>query len=282
MTLAFSNRALSHSSFPSLAEKRSLSSKKRNSKNLSLVVPNGCGLNDATGGPCPKTPMTSIAQRFTDVQLSEDDVSPCKKSSYESGPACVLPYLFLGCEKNAQDKEMLVANNIHYILNVAKETHSPYINGIASPTTPSIVSHTIQLDMDHKPSETSSRTLRYKNLAWGHNEENILASLHDAFSFIDEARSKKLGILVHCQLGVSRSASLIIAYVMRAQRLGVNEAYDYVKSRSGSISPNMSLICQLVELEKSLQLAPSGKKESSDSVHFQQMQPDRKKSALCI
>ncbi|KAK9764083.1 tyrosine/serine/threonine protein phosphatase [Basidiobolus ranarum] len=283
MTLAFSSRSLARS-YPSLSEKPSLASRKRNSKNLSLVVPNSCGLTDADGAR-PQTPMTSISQQFTKVQLSED-TNLQGGNPYKSGPVCILPYLYLGCEKTAKDKDMLVKNDIHYILNVAKEANSPYFEGVTSPTTPSIVSYTLQLKPDY--TTESTRTLRYKSLAWGHNEENILKSLQGAFRFIDEARSKKLGILVHCQLGISRSASLIIAYVMRTLRLNVNDAYDFVKSRSTSISPNMSLICQLVELEKSLDLAPSNlelsKKHDLDPSRYQQLKQheDRKKSTLCI
>ncbi|ORX90090.1 phosphatases II [Basidiobolus meristosporus CBS 931.73] len=249
MTLAFS-KPISTSPFPSLAKKPPLRNKRRNSKNLSLIVPKGCGATE-TSGKVVETPTTSITQQVNQLQIA-GETSPGQQDSYNAGPICILPFLFLGCEKNARDQEMLVTNDIHYILNVAKEVDPPYFEGVVSPTTPSIVSYTLQLDGDCLADPT--RILRYKSLAWGHNEENIFKSFQDAFRFIDEARSKQLGILVHCQLGVSRSASLMIAYVMRALRMNVNEAYDYVKSRSDSICPNMSLICQLVELEESLDL----------------------------
>ncbi|KAK9765200.1 hypothetical protein K7432_006656 [Basidiobolus ranarum] len=278
MTLDLSQGTLSNSPFPSLVKKPLLKNKRRNSKRLSLVVPNGCGVLELEETKV-ETPTTSIAQQINQLQITEETLGD-GPNSYKTGPVCILSYLFLGCEKNAQDKEMLVKNDIHYILNVAKEVESPYLEGSISPTTPSIVSHTLQLESEYLSDPT--RILRYKNLAWGHNEENILNSFKGAFRFIDEARSHKLGILVHCQLGVSRSASLIIAYVMRSLHLNVNEAYDYVKSRSDSISPNMSLICQLVELEESLGLTNSNLDVSTGQDISTTPLKDRKNPTVCI
>ncbi|KAF3160367.1 hypothetical protein TWF106_003817 [Orbilia oligospora] len=65
------------------------------------------------------------------------------------------------------------------------------------------------------------------------------------------AEGKK--ILVHCQCGVSRSASLIIAYGLYMNpRQTVQEAYDFVKQRSKWIGPNMSLIYQLSDWKAKL------------------------------
>lgn len=73
-------------------------------------------------------------------------------------------------------------------------------------------------------------------------------------------------ILVHCQCGVSRSATLVIAFVMQAAAmrygfetarglLGMHDCYNMVKEKSASISPNISLIYQLVEWERYLSSA---------------------------
>ncbi|KAJ1886824.1 hypothetical protein LPJ71_008926, partial [Coemansia sp. S17] len=69
----------------------------------------------------------------------------------------------------------------------------------------------------------------------------------ECFAFIDSARTRHQGVLVHCQLGVSRSASLVIAYVMRTMAMAFGPAYEYVRLRAPCISPNLSLIAQLSE-----------------------------------
>ncbi|CAG8712099.1 6698_t:CDS:2 [Funneliformis caledonium] len=104
------------------------------------------------------------------------------------------------------------------------------------------------------PATSEFRSLKYKKFFWTHNQENLIADFKSAFAFIDEARSAGRNILVHCQCGVSRSASLIIGYVMKANSMTLNQAYEFVKDRSPYISPNMSLVYQLVEFEKTLKL----------------------------
>lgn len=114
---------------------------------------------------------------------------------------------------------------------------------------------------------TSSQPFHYLHLPWTHNQENIQSYFAEAFAFMDEGRGNVddapvrrsghttedttlHGVLVHCKQGVSRSASLVIAYVMHARRMSFNDAYALVKSKSPSITPNMSLIYQLLEFEK--------------------------------
>ncbi|CAG8484044.1 10472_t:CDS:2 [Ambispora gerdemannii] len=107
------------------------------------------------------------------------------------------------------------------------------------------------------PGTKEFKPIKYKKFFWTHNQENLIADFIPAFAFIDEARSAGRNILVHCQCGVSRSASLIIAYVMKMNRMTLNQAYEFVKDRSSYISPNMSLVYQLVDFEKTLKLSNS-------------------------
>ncbi|KAG9284162.1 hypothetical protein G9A89_022936 [Geosiphon pyriformis] len=104
------------------------------------------------------------------------------------------------------------------------------------------------------PATKEFKSLEYKKFFWTHNQENLIADFISAFAYIDEAISAGRNILVHCQCGVSRSASLVIAYAMKANRMTLNQAYEFVKDRSSYISPNMSLVYQLVDFEKSLKL----------------------------
>jgi protein-tyrosine phosphatase len=55
---------------------------------------------------------------------------------------------------------------------------------------------------------------------------------------IDDVAQKGERILVHCHQGISRSATIIIAYVMRRDRLTLQKAYELVKSRRELVFPN--------------------------------------------
>lgn len=56
-------------------------------------------------------------------------------------------------------------------------------------------------------------------------------------------------VLVHCQAGISRSATICLAYLMHTQRVKLDEAFDFVKRRRQVISPNLGFMGQLLQFE---------------------------------
>ncbi|KAF9097673.1 Dual specificity protein phosphatase 9 [Mortierella sp. AD031] len=196
--------------------------------------------------PIVATPQhRSISAYFSDYSLECGAASP-----YISEPVCVLPNLYLGAEHNATNVRVLKRLGITFVLNVAIEIAKEG-TGAATIT-----------QLDTSAAEEATRgSIQFKSLAWTHHQKDLLRDFPAAFAMIDEALAANNGqgkALVHCQLGVSRSASLVIAYVMRAQGMGLTEAYDFVKQRSGVISPNMSLMYQLAEFEKGLKKQGDG------------------------
>uniref|UniRef100_A0A1I8PYL7 Dual specificity protein phosphatase 19 n=1 Tax=Stomoxys calcitrans TaxID=35570 RepID=A0A1I8PYL7_STOCA len=73
----------------------------------------------------------------------------------------------------------------------------------------------------------------------------------EAFDFIESARLLEAGrVLVHCNAGVSRSASVVIAYLMRYSDMDFEKAFKHVKSRRECIQPNAGFMRQLREFEQ--------------------------------
>lgn len=70
-------------------------------------------------------------------------------------------------------------------------------------------------------------------------------------TWIEKARRAGGRVLVHCRVGVSRSATVTIAYVMQHLGLSLVEAYLVVRSRRLSvlIQPNMRLLYNLLGWE---------------------------------
>lgn len=58
-------------------------------------------------------------------------------------------------------------------------------------------------------------------------------------------------VLVHCHVGVSRSATLVLAYLMLKQNLTLVEAICAVKESRGVI-PNRGFLRQLIKLDEQL------------------------------
>lgn len=55
--------------------------------------------------------------------------------------------------------------------------------------------------------------------------------------------------LVHCKMGVSRSASTVIAYAMKEFGWPLEKAYNYVKQKRSITRPNAGFMRQLSEYE---------------------------------
>lgn len=75
-----------------------------------------------------------------------------------------------------------------------------------------------------------------------------LNNLSCSFS-TDSVRNKGGRVFVHCQAGISRSATICLAYLMRTNRVKLDEAFEFVKQRRSIISPNFSFMGQLLQFE---------------------------------
>eukprot|EP01130_Rhizamoeba_saxonica_P019278 TRINITY_DN9921_c0_g1_i1.p1 TRINITY_DN9921_c0_g1~~TRINITY_DN9921_c0_g1_i1.p1 ORF type:complete len:210 (-),score=39.16 TRINITY_DN9921_c0_g1_i1:141-770(-) len=75
----------------------------------------------------------------------------------------------------------------------------------------------------------------------------IIELFEQAHQFIDEALDNNKGILVHCEAGMSRSASVVISYKMLKEGMLPGDAYKYVKGKRSIIAPNYGFIRQLCE-----------------------------------
>jgi len=83
------------------------------------------------------------------------------------------------------------------------------------------------------------------------SSESILDNLEDGLRYIDECIANKSGdILIHCAAGMSRSASVVIAYLMTRQNMTLDDALKHVKIIRPIVMPNQGFFAQLRLLEK--------------------------------
>ncbi|PNF18396.1 Dual specificity protein phosphatase 19 [Cryptotermes secundus] len=81
-------------------------------------------------------------------------------------------------------------------------------------------------------------------------ETNIMSSIDQCFTFIDNAIQTGECVFVHCNAGISRSAAVVIAYLMRKKCMSYQEAFLHLKTRRSVINPNPGFVKQLKDYEK--------------------------------
>ncbi|CAH1783950.1 unnamed protein product [Owenia fusiformis] len=139
-------------------------------------------------------------------------------------PAEILPWLYLGSAYHSAQKQQLLDFGITAILNVS--------NTISPKYPESFDYHRVPVD------DTANA--------------NIKGWFPEAIKFIEEVRSNAGRVLVHCQAGISRSATVCIAYIMQTKQHVLEEAFDYVRSCRNVINPNLNFMRQLMEFEQEL------------------------------
>jgi len=75
---------------------------------------------------------------------------------------------------------------------------------------------------------------------------NITEYFAEFVKFInDQIETKKTGILIHCQYGISRSVTLYAYFHMKHYGVSCDEALEHIRSSRPQASPNFGFHCQL-------------------------------------
>lgn len=157
----------------------------------------------------------------------EEELSPSQR---DATPYQILPHLYLGCRKVAACLPSLKASGITNVLNVTSSIPNNFV----------------------------AAGLNYKQIAVEDSHDvNMIQHLPEAFGFIERARLSGERVLVHCHAGMSRSVTVILAYLMKFFNHTLDSAYEHVKRIKSDISPNFSFMGQLVEYECTLRPSPS-------------------------
>ncbi|XP_026727471.1 dual specificity protein phosphatase MPK-4-like [Trichoplusia ni] len=109
------------------------------------------------------------------------------------------------------------------------------------------ITHILTIDVVPLPRtilERTNLTFKYVKLA-DVPKEDMISHLPETNEFIKQAVADGGIVLVHCHFGVSRSAAVVIGYIMEKYGLCYEEAFTLVKSKRRFVGPNMGFIAQL-------------------------------------
>jgi len=175
-----------------------------------------------------------------------------------SFPSRVLPFLYLGNLNHAQNAYMLHALGITHVVSVGECALVPPPNIATSDSSSGY--HLVagrgpgghgSLWMEER--EGRIKVLDIKGVC-DDGIDSLQHQLGPVCDWMERARGEGGKILVHCRVGVSRSATVTIAYVMKHLAISLVDAYLIVRSRRLNvlIQPNMRLLYNLCGWEVEL------------------------------
>jgi hypothetical protein len=183
------------------------------------------------------TNQEELMKDYPEARIDENTIknvypfpSPYNSPTFDTNPSKIFDNLFLGDEYASYDETFLKEKNITAIVTVMPESHPFSLNDKFS-----------HFKFHHIP-------------ILDKNDVNITEYIPDFLKFLDECFAENRIVYVHCMMGISRSVSLVIAYIMQKQKIKFNDAYKFVKDRRSQADPNFGFTCQLMGYEKTLGL----------------------------
>lgn len=143
-------------------------------------------------------------------------------------PSEVLPYLYIGSRRDACDKNVLASCGVTCIVNATDDCPCQF----------------------QEDDSFSYLRIPVKD-TWN---QNLPSHFNKAFEFINQAKVRGEKVMIHCTAGISRSATITIAYIMNEQRKNLNDAISFVRSKRPIIAPNLDFMGELMQFEGTLNL----------------------------
>ncbi|KAJ6481077.1 protein-tyrosine phosphatase-like protein [Mycena sanguinolenta] len=145
------------------------------------------------------------------------------ESTPAPAPVTMTGALYLGSMAAVYDTDLLRTNKIAHLVQVLEVPWMPISE------TAEFACHRIDIE------DTSSAKLQ--------------PHLEAACDYIRTSLRRGENVLVHCQQGVSRSASIVIAYLIRERSISYDAAFDIVRQCRKCIQPNAGFVKTLREWE---------------------------------
>ncbi|KAJ5952218.1 uncharacterized protein N7479_010631 [Penicillium vulpinum] len=147
-----------------------------------------------------------------------------------SFPSRILPYLYLGNLTHANNPELLWELGIKRVLSIGEAVN--------------------WTDADR--ANWGADNLMYIDNVQDNGIDPLCQEYDRCLEFIEKGNEQGMATLVHCRVGVSRSASICIAEVMASKGLSFPRAYCFVRARRLNviIQPHLRFVYELLQWEE--------------------------------
>jgi len=203
---------------------------------------------DARSAPCP---------RCGAPRLKEDDCPTPKMEMEETEMPLVLFRLFSQC--SGPDPSLILGDFLFLGSMFGVQTRSKLIELEKSflqsnPRSPGSRGRVVNiLNMAVEIEDKFPVEFHYKKIPLEDDEnQDIRSHFEETSEWIERARVKGELVIVHCAAGVSRSATIVLAYLMSKERMKLKDAFAFVKKKRPVISPNSGFLFQLWKYEEEL------------------------------
>ncbi|KAL0327310.1 UNVERIFIED_CONTAM: Protein-tyrosine-phosphatase MKP1 [Sesamum angustifolium] len=185
--------------------------------------------NPPTPGARPRS-ITPRENATSDQPPREFESGKDKLAFFDKECSRILDHIYLGSDAIAKNREILSQNGITHVLNCV---------GFVCP--------------EYFKNELVYRTLWLQDCP----SEDITSILYDVFDYFEDVSEQGGRVLVHCCHGVSRSTSLVIAYLMWKEGQSFDDAFQHVRTARGVANPNVGFACQLLQCQKRVHALPA-------------------------
>jgi protein-tyrosine phosphatase len=155
------------------------------------------------------------------------------RNALQDSSAIIDGFLFLGGQQAASSLRSLRELGINFVLNMCERIPCKY---------------------------ESKKGMHYKVVSiFDTKSADISKYLEECCQFVDEAFAAHVecqkeggtggGCLVHCLVGASRSAAIVLAYLVSRKRMPLADAFALVRGRRKQARPNRAFCAQLMQYE---------------------------------
>jgi protein-tyrosine phosphatase len=156
-----------------------------------------------------------------DYSLKDSERKKIISDYYSKHLSEVIPnFLYLSSYNATKNKSLLEKNKITHIINCAADFCENFF-------------------------ESENKYTYLSFYLKDHVLENIECIFYECIKFIDNVKEKGGRVLVHCIQGISRSVTLVMAYLIYKNKLTYDKAFNIVQSKREISSPNFGFSIQL-------------------------------------